>query len=76
MKQVVLTETLIVDDNRQLHIKIPDDMGDEFEVILIPTQKKPSILPTNEEQFMLSVYSNSIEMDNEEDAIWEHYVAK
>lgn len=42
MIQAILRESLCVDANHQLHINVPADMGDEFEVIVIPriTSKK------------------------------------
>jgi hypothetical protein len=36
MKQAVLRETLRVDANHQLHINVPADMGEEFEVVVFP----------------------------------------
>jgi hypothetical protein len=36
MRQAVIRETLRVDANHQLHISVPADMGDEFEVIVFP----------------------------------------
>lgn len=74
MKQAVLRETLCVDANHQLHISVPADMGDEFEVIVLPVRPKAAKELSDEDQFMLSAYSAVIENNSEEDAMWEKYV--
>lgn len=74
MKQAVLRETLRVDANRQLHISVPADMGNEFEVIVLPISSKVGGGLNDDDQFMLAAYSAVIESDPEEDAIWEKYV--
>lgn len=74
MKQAVLRETLRVDANRQLHINVPADMGDEFEVIVFPILSKTIDGMNDDNQFMVAAYSAVIESDPEEDAIWEKYV--
>ena len=74
MKQAVLRETLRVDANHQLHINVPADMGDEFEVIVFPIQSKTLDGLNDDDQFMLAAYSAVIESNPEEDAIWEKYV--
>ncbi len=75
MKQAVLRETLHVDANHQLHINVPADMGDEFEVIVLPIRTTlVERVPSDEEQFMLAAYSAVIDNDPEENAIWKKYV--
>ncbi len=74
MKQAVLRELLRVDANHQLHINVPADMGDEFEVIVLPV--RPQIVGNelgDEERFMLAAYSAVTPDNPEEDAIWEKY---
>jgi hypothetical protein len=75
MKQSILRERLHVDSNRRLHIDIPADMEDEFEVIVlpIPPKSEPWLL-SDEERFMLSAYSAVTPEDTEEDEIWEKYL--
>jgi hypothetical protein len=74
MRQAILRETLRVDVNHQLHISVPADMGDEFEVIVLPIQSKVLDKLNDDERFMLATYSAVIENDPEEDAVWEKYV--
>ncbi|HCJ51650.1 MAG: hypothetical protein COZ20_05050 [Gallionellales bacterium CG_4_10_14_3_um_filter_54_96] len=74
MKQAVLRETLCTDENHQLHINVPPDMGDEFEVIVLPIRSKTANALSDDSQFMLAAYSAVIESNSEEDAIWEKYV--
>lgn len=74
MKQAVLRETLFVDANHQLHINVPAEMGDEFEVIVLPVRSKAAKELSDDDQFMLAAYSAVIESDPEENAIWEKYV--
>ena len=74
MKQAVLRETLCVDANHQLHISVPAEMGDEFEVIVLPVRSDTVKVPSADDQFMLAAYSAVIESDSEEDAVWEKYV--
>ncbi|MEI7995902.1 MAG: hypothetical protein WCH01_13470 [Methylococcaceae bacterium] len=74
MRQAVLRETLRVDINHQLHINVPADMGNEFEVIVLPIQTKALGELNDDDQFMLAAYSAVIENDPEEDAVWEKYV--
>ncbi|OGS95255.1 MAG: hypothetical protein A3H31_11835 [Gallionellales bacterium RIFCSPLOWO2_02_FULL_57_47] len=74
MKQAVLRETLCVDANHQLHINVPADMGDEFEVIVLPVRAKVVEGLNDDDQFMLAAYSAVIESNSEEDAVWEKYV--
>jgi hypothetical protein len=75
MRQAILRENLRVDANRQLHINVPADMGEEFEVIVLPlcTKAAESTL-SDDEQFMLAAYSAVVESDPEENAVWEKYV--
>lgn len=74
MRQAVLKEILHVDVNHQLHISVPADMGNKFEVIVIPIQSEALDKLNDDEQFMLATYSTVIENDPEEDAVWEKYV--
>ncbi|MDD5579594.1 MAG: hypothetical protein PHY16_09980 [Methylobacter sp.] len=74
MRQAVLREILRVDVNRQLHISVPADLGNEFEVIVLPIQVKALNELNDDDQFMLAAYSAVIENDPEEDAVWEKYV--
>ncbi|MDP1679929.1 MAG: hypothetical protein Q8L02_07455 [Candidatus Nitrotoga sp.] len=74
MKQSVLRETLCVDANHQLHINVPANMGDEFEVIVLPVRSKAVKELSDDDQFMFAAYSAVIESDPKEDAIWEKYV--
>lgn len=74
MRQAVLRETLHVDANHQLHINVPADMGNEFEVIVLPLCAKTASGLSDDDQFMLAAYSAIIESDPEEDAVWEKYV--
>jgi len=74
MRQAVLRETLHIDVNRQLHISVPADMGNEFEVIVLPIQTNALDELNDDDQFMLAAYSAVIENDPEEDAVWEKYV--
>jgi len=75
MKQSILRERLRVDSNRRLHIDIPADMGDEFEVIVIPIPPESETAQiSDEERFMLSAYSAVTPEDAEEDEIWEKYL--
>ncbi|MHB1677555.1 MAG: hypothetical protein ACYCSS_08495 [Sulfuriferula sp.] len=46
MKQAILRESLVVDANHQLHIDVPADMGNEFEVFVIPRASFKGIMPT------------------------------
>ncbi len=75
MRQTIFRGNLCVDENHQLHINVPADMGDEFEVIVLPL--RPQLAKnalSDDEQFMLAAYSAVIDNDPEEDAIWEKYV--
>ncbi|MGZ8173658.1 MULTISPECIES: hypothetical protein [Methylobacter] len=74
MRQAVLRETLHIDVNHQLHISVPADMGNEFEVIVLPIQTNALDELNDDDQFMLAAYSAVIENDPEEDAVWEKYV--
>ena len=44
MTQSVLKETLHVDQNNQLHIKIPEEMGKEVDVIIFPSSAAKKIM--------------------------------
>lgn len=74
MRQTVLRETLRVDANHQLHIDVPAQMGNEFEVIVLPIQSKALDELNDDDQFMLAAYSAVIENDPEEDAVWEKHI--
>ena len=74
MKQAVLIEDLQVDENHQLHIKIPADMGNQFKVIVLPTDPQNQNILDQDEAFMLAAYSAVIDEDLEEDAVWEKYI--
>lgn len=74
MKQAVLRETLCVDANHQLHINVPAEMGDEFEVIVLPIRSNAVEGLSEDSKFMLSAYSAVIDSNPEEDAVWEKYV--
>jgi hypothetical protein len=76
MRQAVLRETLCVDANRQIHIDIPADMGDHFEVIVLPVGTNSAIRLSEDEQLLLANYSAVIEGNPEEDALWEKYVRR
>lgn len=76
MRQAVLRKVVCVDVNRQLHIDIPADMGDEFEVIVLPIQTQDVKSLSENERFALSAYSAVVENDAQEDVIWEKYVGK
>ncbi len=74
MKQAVLRETMCVDANHQLHINVPAEMGDEFEVIVLPVCSDTVKGPSDDDQFMLAAYSAVMESNSDEDAVWEKYV--
>jgi hypothetical protein len=75
MKRAVLRKTMQVDGNRQLHINVPADLGDEFEVIVFPVHPETGLsVLGDEEQFMLAAYSAAVPDNPEEDAIWERYI--
>lgn len=74
MKQKVIREIVHVDENHQLHIDVPFDMGDEFEIILMPLRPKAETdVLSDEDRFNLAAYSAVIDEDPEEDALWERY---
>ncbi len=74
MKQAVLRKVLHVDADRNLQINIPIEMGDEFEVIVLPIQPDSADRFSQLEQFNTGTHSASTEDSDEEDAIWEKYV--
>ena len=74
MKQAVLREILCVDENHQLHISVPAEMGNEFEVIVLPIRADAVKKLSEENQFMIAAYSAVIENNSEEDAVWGKYV--
>jgi len=74
MKQEILREILRVDENRRLHIDVPEEMGNEFEVIVVPIRSTVTAENlSDEERFMLAAYAAVTEDDAEEDALWERY---
>lgn len=74
MKQKIIREIVHVDENHQLHIDVPLDMGDEFEVILMPFRSQVGADSLNDEdRFKLAAYAAVVEEDAEEDALWERY---
>lgn len=74
MKQKIIREIVHVDENHQLHIDVPLDMGDEFEVILMPFRSQVGVDSLNDEdRFKLAAYAAVVEEDAEEDALWERY---
>ena len=74
MKQKVIREIVRVDENHQLHINVPLDMGDEFEVILMPVRpKSEDDSLSDDDRFNLAAYEAVIDDDAEEDALWERY---
>ncbi len=74
MRQAVLRKTLCVDANHQLHVNVPADMREEFEVIVLPIHAKDVDGLNDDDQLMLATYSAVIENDTEEDAVWEKYI--
>lgn len=48
MKQTVLRETLQVDENNQLHISIPAEMGGKVEIIIFSSDSSKQALPDDE----------------------------
>lgn len=74
MKQAILRKVLHVDADRNLHIKIPIEMGDEFGVIVLSIQPDCTDRASEFEQLNLDAYSASTEASDEEDAMWEKYV--
>ncbi|MBI3358170.1 MAG: hypothetical protein HY037_01055 [Nitrospirae bacterium] len=75
MKQTVLHEILRVDANHQIHLNLPAEAGDEFEVIVMPgrSQDERNML-SDEEQLMLAGFWAVTPDDPEEDAIWGKYL--
>ncbi len=74
MKQAVLRKVLHVDADRDLQINIPIEMGNEFEVIVLPIQPDFANRFSELEQFNIGVHSVSTKDSDEENAIWEKYV--
>lgn len=73
MKLKIIREFVHVDENRQLHIDVPPDMGDEFEVILMPVPRGGPENLSDEDRFNLSAYAAVVDEDAEEDSLWEKY---
>jgi hypothetical protein len=74
MKHAVLVKELQVDENHQLHINIPPDMGRDVKVIVFSKNQQNMPNLTEEEVFNLAAYAAITEDDSEEDAIWKSYV--
>ncbi|MEI7868336.1 MAG: hypothetical protein WCI11_10620 [Candidatus Methylumidiphilus sp.] len=75
MRHEVLHERLRVDANHRLHIDIPDDMGDEFDVIVLPILVTEECAELDDEDNLnLAVFAATTPDDPEEDAIWENYL--
>ena len=75
MKLNIYREIVHTDEHHRIHIEIPRDMGDEFEIILIPVQAnhKTADNLSEEDRFNLATYAAVIDEDAEEDALWERY---
>ena len=74
MELKMIREIVHVDENHQVHINVPKEMGDEFEIILIPLHSQSGDKElTEEDRFKLTVYATLVDEDEEEDAIWERY---
>ena len=75
MKLKIIREFAQVDENRQIRIDVPPDMGNEFEVILMPVRSGESAGNLSEEDlFNLSAYAAVVDEDLEEDSLWERYI--
>ncbi len=70
----VLRQTLLADANHTIHMVLPDDMGDQVEVIVFPARSRQSTALSEDEAFTLAAYSAVTQDSAEEDAIWEKYV--
>lgn len=74
MKQKVIHEIVRVDENHQLHIHPPMDMGGELEIILMPLRPKAEAESLgDEDRFNLAAYAAVIDEDPEEDPLWERH---
>jgi len=71
MTQSILKETLLVDKNNQLHIKIPAEMGEEVEVIIYPRVSAKKTISDNSINMALimdeSGFAENILNSSEED---------
>ena len=75
MKLKIIREFAQVDENRQIRIDVPPDMGNEFEVILVPVRSGESAKRLGKEDlFNLSAYAAVVDEDLEEDSLWERYI--
>ena len=75
MKLKIIRELVQVDENRQICIDVPPDMGDEFDVILMPVRSGEIAGRLDEEDlFKLSAYAAVVDEDPEEDSLWERYI--
>jgi hypothetical protein len=74
MQQAVLIEDLQVDEQHQLHIHVPPEMGAQFRVIVMPLGQVPFTGMSDDDVFNLAAYAAVTEENPEEDAIWEEYV--
>ena len=75
MKLNIIHEYVHTDENHRIHIEVPKDMGDEFEVILMPVRPKKATVNSlsDEDRFKLAAYAAVIDDDAEEDTLWERY---
>jgi len=74
MQLKIIREVMHVDESRQIHIDVPVEMGDTFEVILMPVHSRgESVNLGDEDRFNLSAYAAVVEEDAEEDKLWERY---
>ncbi len=75
MKLKIIREFAQVDENRQIRIDVPPDMGNKFEVILMPVRSGESAGRLGKEDlFNLSAYAAVVDEDLEEDSLWERYI--
>lgn len=70
----VLRQTLRADANHTIHVVLPQDMGDQVEVIVFPVRPPADQILNADEAFMVAAYSAVTENDPEEDAVWGKYV--
>ncbi len=70
----VLRQTLRADANHTIHVVLPQDMGEQVEVIVFPVRSPTDKTLNADEAFMVAAYSAVTENDPEEDALWGKYV--
>ena len=59
-----------LDHSRTLSVEVPPEMGNAVELIVLSCDEQLS----EDEAFFVSAYSAVIELDAEEDKIWERYL--